>query len=269
MITIKAPSKSALSSARIRVELQIKSAIGSRLLDYTHFISLPLSNEQTTTKLQQFQDQVLAEPGASGKGLEPSIFVNPKILHITLLMLKLYNDEDRHKAVQTLQDMQQQVQTLLAGQPLKLKLAGLDHMTDDPTDMHVLYLKIHDMLGSQQRLQQLCELVIKRFKEAGLMQQGQFETVKLHCTIINTRHRRQHHTRGDSAAMGGRSGGRGGRSGGRGSSAERIALDGRSLLQEWQNKLDLGEYVVPAVHLSQRGAYGADGYYSCLAKCPL
>lgn len=57
-ITIKAPNKAALSSARIRVELQIKSAVNSRLLDYTHFISLPMSNEQTAEKLQQFQEKV-------------------------------------------------------------------------------------------------------------------------------------------------------------------------------------------------------------------
>lgn len=62
------------------------------------------------------------------------------------------------------------MQALLQGQPLKLRLSGLDHMSDDPTDMHVLYLKVADVLGSQQRLQQLCELVIGRFKEAGLMQ---------------------------------------------------------------------------------------------------
>jgi hypothetical protein len=35
-----------------------------------------------------------------------------------------------------------QVQALLGGEPLLLQLAGLDHMSDDPTDMHVLYLKV-------------------------------------------------------------------------------------------------------------------------------
>lgn len=53
--------------------------------------------------------QVLADPTAREKGFEPSIFINPQTLHLTLLMLKLYSDEDRHKAVQTLQGMQQQV----------------------------------------------------------------------------------------------------------------------------------------------------------------
>lgn len=109
-----------------------------------------------------------------------------------------------------------------------------------------------------------CDLIAVTF----VILQGQSDNLKLHCTIINSRHRRQHYNYGDGRARGGRSGGRGGR-GGRGSSAERIGFDGRSLLQEWENKLDLGEYVVPAVHLSQRGACGADGYYLCLAKCAL
>lgn len=35
-----------------------------------------------------------------------------------------------------------QVQKLLGSQPLRLSLKGLDYMSDDPTDMHVLYLKV-------------------------------------------------------------------------------------------------------------------------------
>jgi len=35
-----------------------------------------------------------------------------------------------------------QVQQLLAGQPLRLSLKGLNYMSDDPSDMHVLYLKV-------------------------------------------------------------------------------------------------------------------------------
>jgi hypothetical protein len=58
VITIKAPTKQALSKARTRVVLVISSAISSRSLDYTHFLSLPLSNEQTAAKLQEFQQQV-------------------------------------------------------------------------------------------------------------------------------------------------------------------------------------------------------------------
>lgn len=57
-ITIKAPSKQALSNARTQVELLISNAINSRMMDFTHFVSLPLSNEHTAAKLQDFQDKV-------------------------------------------------------------------------------------------------------------------------------------------------------------------------------------------------------------------
>ena len=53
--------------------------------------------------------QVLSQPGAADKGFHPSIFVNPKTLHLTLLMLKLYSDEARHTARQVLQNMAAQV----------------------------------------------------------------------------------------------------------------------------------------------------------------
>lgn len=53
--------------------------------------------------------QVLAQPDAAQQGFDPSIFINPARLHLTLLMLKLYSDEARHKAAQALQGMQAQV----------------------------------------------------------------------------------------------------------------------------------------------------------------
>ena len=53
--------------------------------------------------------QVLAQPDAEQQGFDASIFINPDTLHLTLLMLKLYSDEARHKAAQALQSMQPQV----------------------------------------------------------------------------------------------------------------------------------------------------------------
>jgi hypothetical protein len=52
---------------------------------------------------------VLAQPDAQAKGFDRSIFINPKTLHLTLLMLKLYSDEARHNAKTVLQDLGPQV----------------------------------------------------------------------------------------------------------------------------------------------------------------
>lgn len=171
-LVIKGSSKQAVASARVRTQLLIDGVISSCMLDYTHFVSIPLANPQTAAKLQDFQTkvglprwrccrlalprgrflalcslcmlfaqstpvaqqhllhrcqwltdgagpavrvtpehmvQVLAQPDAAQQGFDPSIFINPARLHLTLLMLKLYSDEARHKAAQTLQGMQAQV----------------------------------------------------------------------------------------------------------------------------------------------------------------
>eukprot|EP00775_Hariotina_reticulata_P012350 gene12350-12484_t len=277
-ITIKAGSKAALSSARIRTELVIINAINSRLLDWTHFVSLPLSNEHTAAKLANFQQKVdekqdrdvLSQPGAADKGFHPSIFINPKTLHLTLLMLKLYSDEARHKARQVLQNMGDQVQQVLHGRPLQLQLQGLEHMTDDPTDMHVLYLKVQGIGEQQQQLQELCELVVRSFKEAGLLVQGQAETVKLHATIINTRYRRASGQQQPETATAAADQNRAALPAHTGGSLkrERVGFSGRQLLTESAD-LELGKFEVPAIHLSERGAYDATGYYRCFGKLNL
>jgi hypothetical protein len=53
--------------------------------------------------------QVLSQPDAAQQGFDPSIFISPDKLHLTLLMLKLYSDEARHKAAQALQGLRPQV----------------------------------------------------------------------------------------------------------------------------------------------------------------
>lgn len=57
-ITIKGSSKQAVSSARVRTQLLIDSVISSRMLEFTHFVAIPLANKQTEAKLQEFQKQV-------------------------------------------------------------------------------------------------------------------------------------------------------------------------------------------------------------------
>lgn len=57
-LIIKGSSKQAVASARVRTQLLIDSVISSRMLDYTHFVSIPLANPQTAAKLQDFQAKV-------------------------------------------------------------------------------------------------------------------------------------------------------------------------------------------------------------------
>ncbi|GIL50546.1 hypothetical protein Vafri_6716 [Volvox africanus] len=197
--------------------------------------------------------------------------MRPQHLHLTLLMLKLYSDQKRHEAQQLLARLQGPVATLLGAGPVKVHLQGLEYMNDDPGAMHVMYLRVQDM-GPGNRLEALCDLVVEEFARAGLLLPQDERKVKLHATILNTRYRKRPQA---SEAVGG-SGRRGeGPAGAAGAGSgptsrreERQPFDGRALLEE-HGRLDLGIHTIQALHLSQRGAYGEDGYYRCARKLDL
>lgn len=82
--------------------------------------------------------------------------------------------------------------------------------------------------------------------------------VKLHATIINTRHRRP-------PPGGGGDGGGGHR---REQQQQRVGFDGRQLLADW-GTLDAGAFDLPALHISTRAAFDGDVRYASLAQLPL
>ncbi|PHU09214.1 THO complex subunit 4B [Capsicum chinense] len=81
-------------------------AVKSGNPDYTHFVSLPLLlHSETVKKLNNFQKSVLRTTKVNQDedsylyisflylGIEKSMFINPKIFHLTVLMLKLSNND--------------------------------------------------------------------------------------------------------------------------------------------------------------------------------
>jgi hypothetical protein len=75
-------------SAKRRVNALVSSA--ARNEDYTHFVSLPLPG--AAPGVQSFNASMLAR-ATDVPGLDSSVFVSSKQLHITLVMLRLL-DED-------------------------------------------------------------------------------------------------------------------------------------------------------------------------------
>ncbi|KAG2430371.1 hypothetical protein HYH02_013733 [Chlamydomonas schloesseri] len=269
-VTIRGPSKAVVASGYLRTELAMAEAVAGRLLDYNYFLSLPLATPATVRQFDAFRKAVLEDPKVCppGSGLEPSVFMKPQHLHLTLAMLKLYSDQKRHAAAQALDRLRGRVGALLAGEPLKVHLQGLEYMNDDPSAMHVLYLKVADM-GPGSRLEALCDAVVEEFGRAGLLLPQDDRKVKLHATIINTRYRKRGAEQQGGGGGGDRQAGGGGGRGRHGHQPfDRQPFDGRALLAE-HGRLDLGIHTLQAVHLSQRGAYGEDGYYRCVRQLPL
>jgi activating signal cointegrator complex subunit 1 len=57
-ITIRASTQLAVAQARERTQLKIQTTIAGRLLDFTHFVSLPLNSSAVSIQVAAFKDQV-------------------------------------------------------------------------------------------------------------------------------------------------------------------------------------------------------------------
>ena len=102
-IMLVAPSKHAAVDAKRDLEFLTHRALRSPMLQYTHFVNIPLilglDGEALVGAIRAFTRHVLSSTYASGCAIDPSIVTEPGHAHLTLCMLKLYSDEARAKAV--------------------------------------------------------------------------------------------------------------------------------------------------------------------------
>lgn len=74
--------------------------------------------------------------------------------------------------LQTLRSLQPVLRNILEQQPMQIQVKGLEYMNDDPSAMHVAYVRVQDpaqQQGCVQKLQQLCTAVVDAFSDAGLL----------------------------------------------------------------------------------------------------
>lgn len=280
-IAINGPTKDNVLSARSAVDAVIASALASRALDYTHFVSLPLTTPATAAALRSFKQAALLHPGAAAAGLDASIFTPPPHLHLTVVMLKLYSEDARQRAQRALLSLQEAAAGILAQGGLHVRLQGLKIMRGSEAQADVVYADVVDAQpgsGAVQRIEQLSAAAMEAFSQAGLVLRADRRPVKLHATLINTRYRqykRAPRTAAEGHAQGGghedpsAAGGEDPRkAGGRRGPPQRQPIDATQLMQRF-GAHDFGEVHIPGLHLSQRGVYGQDGYYHTLCSLPL
>ncbi|GKC71594.1 activating signal cointegrator 1 complex subunit 1, partial [Tanacetum coccineum] len=178
-------------------------------------------------------------------GIEKSIFIKPKTFHLTVLMLKLWNKERVATAVRIFEGIKEEVMDALDGQPVSIKLKGLDCMKGSLAKARVLYAPV-EVLGGEERLLHACKVISDAFIKGGLvLEKDAKQTLKLHATVMNARHRKRtkYTKKFDS-------------------------FDARGVMEKYGSE-DWGEYLIPEVHLSQRFVFDLYGYYHCCASMPL
>ncbi|KAL9270822.1 Activating signal cointegrator 1 complex subunit 1-like protein [Drosera capensis] len=243
---------------------KIQSAVKSPSLDYSHFISLPLAiHPELIDKLNSFQKSILkdvgfqedentedksadavplvsyapkasrlnassSKPGFGPLRIERSIFINPKNFHLTVLMLKLWNEERVHSAMEIFQSVSSQVIEALDGRPIFVRLTGLVCMKGSLRNAQVLYIPIEEM-GNEGRLVRACKVITDAYVKAGLvLEKDATRSLKLHATVMNSRHRTR--TSGPK---------------------KNIPFDATGIFDQYGSE-EWGDYNIREVHLSQR-----------------
>ncbi|XP_024521847.1 uncharacterized protein LOC9662125 isoform X2 [Selaginella moellendorffii] len=148
--------------------------------------------EEKAEGTEPLQDVPLTLKKKKDSGVEKSIFIKPTRFHLTVLMLKLWNEERVEKARGVLEKCLPDVAATLDKRPVSVSLKGLEIMRGSPKNTRVLFAKVADADGGS-RLSKACQVMIDAFVEAGLVlgKDGEQE-LKLHATVMNTSHRRRY-----------------------------------------------------------------------------
>ncbi|TYH53444.1 hypothetical protein ES332_D09G101100v1 [Gossypium tomentosum] len=111
------------------------------------------------------------EPKSSNKSdlkIGKSVFIKPQTFHLTVLMLKLWNQKRVDLAAQVLKSTSSRVLDALDNRPVFVRLKGLDLMRGSLAKAQVVYAPAEE-IDSENRLLHACKIMIDAFVEAGLV----------------------------------------------------------------------------------------------------
>ncbi|XP_037050921.1 activating signal cointegrator 1 complex subunit 1 isoform X1 [Bradysia coprophila] len=234
-VEIVGSTKSSVISARRRLELIILAARTKQ--EKTHFLCVPVKHQTVREKFVQFKNQILLNRSITG--IDESMFQNINKLHITFGTLSLLNSADRILATELFQESRAIVDKIRStSSNLAINIRGVEIMNDDASSCNVLYGKV-----DSPQLQIIADETVNRFIAKGLMQR-QYDRVKLHVTLINTRFV----------------------NGGEADNAR--TFDCRSILDTYAD-YEFGTQNITEIHLSTRYTTATDGFYEATYRLKL
>jgi 2'-5' RNA ligase len=256
LVTIESSSLASIVSAYQQVNGIIASA--AEAVDYTHFISIPLTNGAQSDAVRRFQAITV---GAHARGIDETVLVPPEQFHFTVCMLKLWSPALIAQAAEALRSVKNSA--------FNVQLRGTSVMNADESQAHVMYAGVSDA-ASRQLLDQLALDIVNALQRCGAIsaaeiskQQLRTSAFKWHATLINSRYRRpiacvndepcDQSSDGDEPAQSAAAQ----KGGKRKKWAPRISFDARAIMNASEagvsvRDFDFGTVDVRQVHLSAR-----------------
>ena len=250
-VVVQAATRKLLTAAKKRIEV---IAWSNRSREQaTHFIGIPLNTAVLQGGLEEFRRQVLKEcPDTDG--MSEALFQSPAKLHLTLVMMRIFSQEEEKRAIKEIQECLSDLEGELGLLQFSIKLSGIECMNDDSSAVDVLYAQVRETDAGTSRLQSFVDALASRLSERAPdifeSRQGT-SSVKLHATMMNSKFRED---RGQGPKPRSRQ--------------QKISFDASRIFSLFK-EFEFGEHKITNLHLSERGNYGDDGFYKCLHKFDL
>ncbi|CAL1260905.1 unnamed protein product [Larinioides sclopetarius] len=231
-ITITGKGVNSVARAYHRIENIIED-VRWRVMEYTHFISIPMNDENIAAKYVNFKNDVLRTCRGS-RGISENIFLNPAELHLTIVMLTLLTKREKEEAAAMLKQTKTHILQLLDEKPLTIEIKGVEYMNDEPEEVRILYGKVQE--NKNNCLQIIANKLADMFSKSPLGRKEPSddpENVKLHVTLM----------RGRPGAKG-----------------YREPFDATQILEKYAD-YSFGQTTVSQIHISIRFTSGRDSYY--------
>uniref|UniRef100_M8BU20 Activating signal cointegrator 1 complex subunit 1 n=1 Tax=Aegilops tauschii TaxID=37682 RepID=M8BU20_AEGTA len=274
LVVLEGKSAESIGKVSERIAKILEEAVQSPMLDYSHFISLPLAiHPDLVEKLNNFQrsilgvsasnvdsdkDEILSESSVDeiDEAASPSVPVKQPVQEEKPVIVKMDN-----KGSQPEFDIDKSIfikPKTFHLTVLMLKLWNKDRIAQASDILQSVSSQVNDALENRPISIQLRGLVItEAFVKSGLvLERDAKQELRLHATIMNVRHRKSCLTLPTFFGCSKKS------------NRRNDSFDARAIFRQYGEQ-DWGEYPVPAVHLSQRFKFDEGGYYHCCCSIPL
>ncbi|CAB3404847.1 unnamed protein product [Caenorhabditis bovis] len=152
----------------------------------THFCALPCNDAEIISSFEIFREAVMSGEQFDNSCKKPKLFMPPSRLHLTLCVLRIFDDEDEATIKNALEEIGKDLKEKLNGKSLIADIVGIDMMNDDPANVNVIFAKVQG-----EEIQNAANSIRDKFVELGFSDYdygGEDADVKLHMTLMNARY---------------------------------------------------------------------------------
>ncbi|GMT02891.1 hypothetical protein PENTCL1PPCAC_25065, partial [Pristionchus entomophagus] len=146
----------------------------------THFAAIPCNDPWVRQRFLSFKELMMTSKDVHPSCMMEALFPSKLKLHLTICMLQLQTDQEKDLARKTMTMLKEKY---AKRPPLAVRIDGFDIMNDDPTEVHVLFAKVHG--GG---VQELVDDIKDELHKADLIARVEKQKVKLHMTVMNSRY---------------------------------------------------------------------------------